>query len=339
MSGSSAGRGRFHDGTVSGTPLGIRLRPWPRPNQIRPVSTRTPRPASWPSWSAATTRPCTRARPARSRSSTRRARRPPASASPTLLDEGSLRRARRVRPAPLDDLRHGEQPPVRRRRGHRLRHGRRSPGLRVQPGRHGLRRRARRGVRREDRQGARLRDEDRLPGRRHQRGRRRAHPGRRGLSRAVRRDLLPHRAGLRCHPADLADHGGGRRRARLLARAHRLRRDGRQDVADVHHRPGRRQDRHRRGRHPRGARRRSHPQHDQRQRALPRAPTRTTRSTTSRRCCPTCRATTSTRCRSTTLRRGRRRARGRRVPRHVHPGLGQPALRHARDHRAPARRR
>ena len=33
--------------------------------------------------------------------------------------------------------------------------------------------------------------------------------------------------------------------ARLLPRPDRLHRDGRQDLADVHHRPGRRQDRHR----------------------------------------------------------------------------------------------
>ena len=35
----------------------------------------------------------------------------------------------------------------------------------------------------------------------------------------------------------------------------------------------------------------------------------------------------------------RRRRRGRPVPRHVRPGLGEPALRHAHRHRAPARRR
>ena len=37
-------------------------------------------------------------------------------------------------------------------------------------------------------------------------------------------------------PADLADHGRERRRACLLPRAHRLHRDGRQHLADVHHR-------------------------------------------------------------------------------------------------------
>ena len=47
-----------------------------------------------------------------------------------------------------------------------------------------------------------------------------------------------------------------------------------------------------------GARRRPDAQHQVRQRALPRPPTRTTRSTTSRRCCPTCRRTTWTSRRS-----------------------------------------
>ena len=49
--------------------------------------------------------------------------------------------------------------------------------------------------------------EERLPGHRHQRGRRRAHPGGRGLPRPLRRDLPAQRARLRRHPADLAGHG------------------------------------------------------------------------------------------------------------------------------------
>ena len=97
---------------------------------------------------------------------------------------GLVHRVGRVRATPVDELRAAEEPPVRRRRRHRLRHGGRPSGLCVQPGRDGVRRRAGRGVRREDREGARLRDEDRLPGRRHQRGRRRADPGRRGQPRA-----------------------------------------------------------------------------------------------------------------------------------------------------------
>ena len=46
-------------------------------------------------------------------------------------------------------------------------------------------------------------------------------------------------------PADLADHGRRRGWARVLPRADRLRRHGRPDQPDVHHRPRRDQDRHR----------------------------------------------------------------------------------------------
>ena len=62
--------------------------------------------------------------------------------------------------------------------------------------------------------------------------------------------------------------GAVRRRARLLPRAHRLHRDGRPDLAHVHHRSGRDQDRHRRGRDVRGPRRRAHAQHQVGQRPL-----------------------------------------------------------------------
>jgi putative protein kinase ArgK-like GTPase of G3E family len=47
-----------------------------------------------------------------------------------------------VRRAPLHRLRHGGQQDPRRRRGHRLRHDQRPPGLRLQPGLHRVRRRA-----------------------------------------------------------------------------------------------------------------------------------------------------------------------------------------------------
>ena len=53
--------------------------------------------------------------------------------------------------------------------------------------------------------------------------------------------------------------GPVRRRRGVLARAHRLRRDGEGHVAHVHHRARRREDGHRRGRHPGGARRRDDP--------------------------------------------------------------------------------
>ena len=66
------------------------------------------------------------------------------------LRRGFLRRARRAGPAPFGGVRPGEEPAVRRRRDHRLRHHRRPPGVRVLPGLHRLRRLAGRGVRRED---------------------------------------------------------------------------------------------------------------------------------------------------------------------------------------------
>ena len=88
--------------------------------------------------------------------------------------------------------------------------------------------------------------------------------------------------------------GPVRRRRGLLPGGHRLHRDGRPDLAHVHHRPRRDQDGDRRGRRHGGAGRGAHAQHPQRQRALPRQPTRRTRSTTSRRCCRTCRRTTWT---------------------------------------------
>ena len=140
--------------------------------------------------------------------------------------------------------------------------------------------------------------------------------------RPVRRDLLPQRPGLRRDPADLADHGPVRRRRGLLPRGHRLHRDGRPDRRHVHHRPGRDQDRHRRGRRLGGARRRPDAQHQVRQRALPRPATRTTRSSTSRRCVGTCRRTTSTTRRCTTPRPTWRSPR-RPGAGHADPGLGR----------------
>ena len=179
-----------------------------------------------------------------------------------------LRRARRAGPAPVGGVRPGEEPALRRRRDHRLRHHRRPPDLRVLPGLHRLRRVAGRGLRREDHQGDGPRDEDRLPDHRHQRGRRRPHPGGGRLPRPLRRDLQAQRARLGGDPPDQPDHGLLRRRSRLLPRGHRLHDHGRRHLQHVHHRARRDQDRHRRGRHDGGARRRPGPQHQVGQRPL-----------------------------------------------------------------------
>ena len=66
---------------------------------------------------------------------------------------GVLPGARHAGPAPGPRHGPGGQPPLHRRRRHRLRHHRRAPGLPVQPGLHRLRRRPGRGLRREDPQG------------------------------------------------------------------------------------------------------------------------------------------------------------------------------------------
>ena len=251
---------------------------------------------------------------------------------------GLVRRARRAGPAPLDGLRPGETGAVRRRRGHRLRHHRRPSGVRVLPGLHHLRRLAGRGLRREDHQGDGPRHQDRLPDHRHQRGRRRAHPGGRRLARPLRRDLPPQRARLRRHPADLADHGQLRGRPRLLPRGHRLHGHGRPDLGHVHHRSRRDQDGHRRGRHDGGPRRRAHAQHQVRQRPLHgHGRGRRDRVRQGAALLP---AAEQPRRAVRVRRGGRPRAhRPRPGARHADPGLPQPALRHARrDHRGARRR-
>ena len=77
-------------------------------------------------------------------------------------------------------------------------------------------------------------------------------------------------------PADQRDHGPVRRRRRLLPRHHRLRVHGEGDLAHVHHRTRRDQDRHGRGRHVRRARRRDDARHAVR--ASRRSSARTTRT-------------------------------------------------------------
>ena len=248
------------------------------------------------------------------------------------LRRGLVRRARRAGPAPLDRLRPGEEPSLRRRRDHRLRHDRRPPGLRVLPGLHRLRRLPRRGVRREDHQGDGPRHEVRVPDHRHQRGRRRAHPGGRRLPRPVRRDLPPQRARQRRDPADQPDHGLLRGRPRLLPRGHRLHDHGRRHLQHVHHRSRRDQDRHRRGRDDGGPRRRPGPQHQVGQRPL--HGLRRGRRAGVHQGAAVLPAAEQPR-RGTVVRRPGRHGdhRGRPGARHGHPRRGEPALRHEGGHR------
>ena len=100
----------------------------------------------------------------------------------------------------------GSRERSRRRRRHRPRHDRRPARLRLQPGLHGLRRFARRGLRREDREGHGSRDEGRRADHRAQRFGRRANPGRRRLARRLCRHLP-------------AQHARVRRRAAALGRS------------------------------------------------------------------------------------------------------------------------
>ena len=162
-----------------------------------------------------------------------------------------------------------------------------------------------RGLRREDLQGHGSRAALRLPGDRHQRLGRGAHPGRRRGARRLRRDLPPQRHGLGRRAADLARDGPVRGRRGLLARDHRLRADDARHLAHVHHRPRGRAHRDRRGGLVRGPRRRRH-----------------ARAALGRR-----------------APRGRRRGRALRrgaLPAHV-PAAEQPRARAARAHRRPAR--
>ena len=259
------------------------------------TSTSTPPPASSPTWTGASTRRSTPARRQAVEKQHAQGKKTARERIELLLDEGSF--------VELDEFaRHrsphfglDEEPPLRRRRGHRLRHHRRPPGVRVRAGLHRLRRQSLGEVFGEkivkvmdlamktgcpiiginDSGGARIQEGVVSLGLYGEIFRRNVH--------AVRR-----------HPADLADHGPVRRRRGLLPRDHRLHRHGRPDLAHVHHRARRDQDRHRRGRS--ASRSSAAPARTTPSPASPTTwpPTRTTRSSTSRRCCPTCRRTTST---------------------------------------------
>ena len=169
-----------------------------------------------------------------------------------LLDAGFVRRARCVR--------HESQPRCRDRvprgrRRHRARQDRRPARVRLQPGLHGVRRIAVRGVRREDLQGDGPRDEGRGTDHRAQRFGRRADPGRRRVARRVRRHLPAQHAGLRCRAAAFAGDGPVCRRCGVLPGDHRLHDHGRGHELHVRDRAQRREGRDPRGRRRRDARR------------------------------------------------------------------------------------
>ena len=94
-----------------------------------------------------------------------------------LLDPGSFVELDAFVTHRATDVRSREATLPRRRRRHRPRIDRRAPGVRLQPGLHGLRRLAVRGLRREDLQGDGPGDEGRRADHRPQRLRRRADPG------------------------------------------------------------------------------------------------------------------------------------------------------------------
>ena len=298
----------------------------------RRTSTSTPPPASWPTSTGASTRPCTPARRRPSRSSTPRASMTARERIEMLLRRGLLRRARRARPAPLHRVRPGEEPALRRRRGHRLRHAstaaRSASSPRTSPSS------AARSARSTARRSSRSWTSRSRPAARSSASTTPAAPAsRRAWSRSAcygeifRRNV--HASGVIPQISLIMGPCAGG--ARLLPGGHRLHDHGRRDLAHVHHRPRRHQDRHRRGRHDGGARRRAHAQHQVGQRALHGLRRGRRASTTSRRCCPTCRRTTST-SRPSYDEAGRPRGHRRPTARSTRsiPDSPEPALRHAR---------
>ena len=113
---------------------------------------------------------------------------------------------------------------------------RRPASLRLQPGLHGLRWFAVRGVRREDLQGHGPCDEGRRADHRPQRFGGSADPGGRRLARWLRRHLPAQRPRVRGRAADLGDPGAVRRWRGLFAGDHRLHGDGRGHELHVRHR-------------------------------------------------------------------------------------------------------
>jgi propionyl-CoA carboxylase beta chain len=157
----------------------------------------------------------------------------------------------------------GHQDP-RRRRGHRLRHDQRPPGVRVQPGLHRVRRRPERGPCRKDLQDHGPGHEGRRAGDRPERFGRRPHPGRRGLAGRLCRRVPAQRDGQRRDSADQHDHGPCAGGAVYSPGHDRLHLHGQGQLLHVRDRPRSGEDRDARGSDGRGTGRRRHPHHQER---------------------------------------------------------------------------
>ncbi len=203
-----------------------------------------------------TPRPGAQGRRRRTHRSAAQARQIDRPRAPRALDgQGLVRGVRHVRRAPLGRVRHGEEQDPGRRRGHRLGHGQRPHGVRLRQGFHRVRRLAQRGARAEDHQDPGHGDEGARAHHRPVRCRRRAHPGRRGGARRLRRGVQAQRALVRRHPADFRHHGPVRGRRRLFAGDDRFHLHGARHQLHVRHRPRRGEDRDQRGGDGGGARR------------------------------------------------------------------------------------
>ncbi len=237
-----------------------RRRPWPSP--FRTISFHDGTPCKKSSNNSKTPRPgAPRRWPEAHRRAACQGQADGARAHRAAARRQHLRRMGHVRRAPLERLRHGRQQDPGRRRGHRLRHDQRPPGVRLQPGLHRLRRRAQRSACREDLQGDGPGHEGRRAGHRPERFGRRPHPGRRGLARRLCRGVPAQRDGLGRGAADQHDHGPLRRRRRVFAGHDRLHLHGEGQQLHVRHRPRGGEDRDARGRHGRRTGRRHHPHH------------------------------------------------------------------------------
>ena len=96
----------------------------------------------------------------------------------------------------------------------------------------------------------------------------RTHPGGSRQPRGIRRHLPAQHAGVRRRAAAVTRDGTVRRRCGVLARDHRLHRDGRRDELHVRHGPERGEDGDARGDRLRWPWRRAYPQRDERRRAF-----------------------------------------------------------------------